>query len=71
MDNKIPLYLKKFTHYVDLFLAGALAAVSIFAIGLFLYDVFQLFFGQKGIEEGILKVLGSLLILWASIAIDS
>ena len=48
-------------------MAGALAIVAFFAIGLFGYDIYLLFFSDKGIEKGILTVLGSLLVLWAAI----
>jgi uncharacterized membrane protein (DUF373 family) len=48
-------------------LAGALAIVAFFAIGLFIYDIYLLFFTDMKIEKGILTVLGSLLVLWASI----
>lgn len=59
--------LKKFNSYVNFFLAGALALVAFFAIGLFVYDIYLLFFSDIGIEKGILTVLGSLLVLWAAI----
>lgn len=59
--------LKKFNSYVNFFLAGALALVAFFAIGLFSYDIYLLFFSDIGIEKGILTVLGSLLVLWAAI----
>lgn len=59
--------LKKFNSYINYFLAGALAIVAFFAIGLFVYDIYLLFFTDIKIEKGILTVLGSLLVLWASI----
>ncbi|MCK9453818.1 protoglobin domain-containing protein [Sulfurimonas sp.] len=59
--------LKKFNSYVNFFLAGSLALVAFFAIGLFGYDIYLLFFTDIGIEKGILTVLGSLLVLWAAI----
>lgn len=59
--------LKKFTSYINFLLAGALAIVAFFAIGLFVYDIYLLFFSDIGIEKGILTVLGSLLVLWAAI----
>jgi len=59
--------LKKFNSYVNFFLAGALALVAFFAIGLFVYDIYLLFYSDIGIEKGILTVLGSLLVLWAAI----
>ena len=59
--------LKSFNSYINFFLAGALALVAFFAIGLFVYDIYLLFFSDIGIEKGILTVLGSLLVLWAAI----
>lgn len=59
--------LKKFNSYINFFLAGSLALVAFFAIGLFVYDIYLLFFSNIGIEKGILTVLGSLLVLWAAI----
>ncbi|MDQ1325857.1 MAG: hypothetical protein QG564_981 [Campylobacterota bacterium] len=59
--------LKKFTSYINFLLAGALALVAFFAIGLFSYDIYLLFFTDIGMEKGILTVLGSLLVLWAAI----
>jgi len=59
--------LKKSSSYFNYLLAGALVIVAFFAVGLFGYDVYLLFSGQNKVEEGILTVLGSLLILWAAI----
>ena len=59
--------LKKFNSYINFFLASALALVAFFAVGLFVYDIYLLFFSDLGIEKGILTVLGSLLVLWAAI----
>ncbi len=59
--------LKKFTSLINFLLAGALVLVAFFAVGLFVYDIYLLFFSDIGIEKGILTVLGSLLVLWAAI----
>lgn len=67
MEKNILSRLKKFSSYINFFLAGALALVAFFAIGLFVYDIYLLFFSDVGIEKGILTVLGSLLVLWAAI----
>ena len=67
VEKNILIGLKKFNSYINYFLAGALALVAFFAIGLFVYDVYLLFFSDIGIEKGILTVLGSLLVLWAAI----
>ncbi len=60
-------WLKKTSAYFNYLLAGALVMVATFAIGLFVYDVYLLFSGKNEVEEGILTILGSLLILWAAI----
>ncbi|MDQ7042616.1 MAG: protoglobin domain-containing protein [Sulfurimonas sp.] len=67
VEKSILTSLKKFNSYVNYFLAGALALVAFFAVGLFGYDIYLLFFSDLGIEKGILTVLGSLLVLWAAI----
>jgi uncharacterized membrane protein (DUF373 family) len=67
IEKNILIGLKNFNSYINYFLAGALALVAFFAIGLFCYDIYLLFFTDMKIEKGILTVLGSLLVLWASI----
>jgi len=67
IEKNILTGLKKFNSYINYFLAAALALVAFFAIGLFLYDIYLLFFTSVSIEKGILTVLGSLLVLWAAI----
>ncbi|MFT5659671.1 MAG: uncharacterized membrane protein (DUF373 family) [Sulfurimonas sp.] len=67
IEKNILIGLKKFNSYINYFLAAALAIVAFFAIGLFVYDIYLLFFSDIKIEKGILTVLGSLLVLWASI----
>jgi hypothetical protein len=67
IEKNILTGLKKFNSYINYFLAGALAIVAFFAISLFVYDIYLLFFTDIKIEKGILTVLGSLLVLWASI----
>jgi uncharacterized membrane protein (DUF373 family) len=67
IEKNILSSLKNFNSYINYFLAGALEVVAFFAIGLFVYDIYLLFFTDIKIEKGILTVLGSLLVLWASI----
>jgi uncharacterized membrane protein (DUF373 family) len=67
VEKNILMGLKNFNSYINYFLAVALALVAFFAIGLFCYDIYLLFFTDMKIEKGILTVLGSLLVLWASI----
>jgi len=66
-EKAILANLKKFNSYINFFLASALVLVAFFAIGLFVYDIYLLFFSDIGIEKGILTILGSLLVLWAAI----
>ena len=56
---------KRVSNVTDLVLILALMLVAPFVVGLFAYDIYLLFVGEVSIEEGILKILGSLLILWA------
>lgn len=67
IEKKLLSWLKKTSSYFNYLLAGALVMVAFFAVGLFGYDVYLLFSGKNTIEEGILTILGSLLILWAAI----
>jgi uncharacterized membrane protein (DUF373 family) len=67
VEKNILSGLKKFNSYINYFLAMALALVAFFAIGLFAYDIYSLFFTNIKIDKGVLTVLGSLLVLWASI----
>ena len=67
IEKKLLGSLKKINSFFNYLLAGALVIVSFFAIGLFGYDLYLFFSGKVGMEKGILMVLGSLLILWASI----
>jgi hypothetical protein len=59
--------LKKTSSFFNYILAGALVMVAFFSVGLFGYDVYLLLSGINEVEQGILTVLGSLLILWAAI----
>ncbi len=67
IEKNILSSLKKFNSYINFFLALALGIIAFFAIGLFVYDIYLLFFTNIKIEKGILTVLGSLLVLWATI----
>lgn len=67
IEKTLLSYLKKFNSYINFVLAIALVIVAFFAIGLFGYDVYLLFSSNMEIDKGILTVLGSLLILWATV----
>lgn len=57
---------KKVSDITDLILVLALMLVVPLVVGLFAYDIYLLVTSKMSMEEGILKVLGSLLILWAA-----
>lgn len=57
---------KKVSDLTDLVLVMALMLVVPLVVGLFAFDIYLLLTGYVSMEEGILKVLGSLLILWAA-----
>lgn len=57
---------KKVSDLTDLILVMALMLVVPMVVGLFAYDIYLLVASKVSMEEGILKVLGSLLILWAA-----
>jgi len=57
---------KKVSDITDLILVMALMLVVPLVVGLFAYDIYLLVTTKVSMEEGILKVLGSLLILWAA-----
>lgn len=57
---------KKVSDMTDLLLVLALMLVVPMVVGLFAYDIYLLVATEVSLEDGILKVLGSLLILWAA-----
>ncbi len=56
---------KKFSNLIDLFILIALVIVALSVFFLFGYDLYKLVYNVVELEEGILAILGSLLILWA------
>jgi len=65
LEKKLIKISKRFSDFLDITLLVALILMSFFAIGLFGFDIYELVTGKVSIEEGIIKTLGSLLILWA------
>lgn len=65
MEKKIYGFAKKFSDVIDLFILIALVIVALSVFFLFGYDLYKLTFNIVELEEGILAILGSLLILWA------
>ena len=65
LERKLVKISKRFADFLDMTLLVALILMSFFVIGLFTFDIYELITGKVSIEEGIIKTLGSLLILWA------
>lgn len=65
MEKMVFSFAKKFSDVIDLFILTALVIVALSVFFLFGYDLYKLVFNIVELEEGILAVLGSLLILWA------
>jgi uncharacterized membrane protein (DUF373 family) len=65
LESKLIQAAERFTYGLNLVLVVALAGVSLAVVGLFVYDVVQIFTGDM--EKGILGALGSLLIIWMMI----
>ncbi len=65
LEKKLVRISKRFADFLDMTLLVALILMSFFVIGLFAFDIYELITGKVSIEEGIIKTLGSLLILWA------
>ncbi|HIE58891.1 MAG TPA: hypothetical protein EYH43_03630 [Persephonella sp.] len=65
LEKKLVKISKRFADFLDMILLVALILMSFFVIGLFTFDIYELITGKVSIEEGIIKTLGSLLILWA------
>ena len=65
LESKLITAAERFTYGLNLILVIALAGVSLSVVGLFFWDIVNIFGGSA--ERGILSALGSLLILWMMI----
>ncbi len=65
IEKKLFIFSKRYAEFVDVAILGALVIVSLFVVFLFGYDMYKLLFNLIPFEEGIVSLLGSLLILWA------
>ncbi len=65
LEKKLLKISMRFADFLDMILLGALIVLALFVIGLFIYEIFELLTGKVSIETGIIKTLGTLLILWA------
>lgn len=65
LEKKLFVFSKRFAEFIDVAILGALIIVSLFVIFLFAFDMYKLLFNFVPVEEGIITLLGGLLILWA------
>lgn len=65
LESKLIGAAERFTYGLNLILVLALGGVSVAVIGLFFWDIAQIFHGK--VEKGILGALGTLLIIWMMI----
>jgi len=59
------VFAKRFSEIIDFVILGALVIVALFVFVLFGYDIYKILFNIIPFEEGIIILLGTLLILWA------
>lgn len=64
-EKRLLGFSRRFADFLNFSMVGALIMVSFFVIGLFFYDVYKLVFSLIPFDEGIVTILGSLLVLWA------
>ncbi len=65
LESKLIHAAERFTYGLNLVLVVALAGVSLAVVGLFVWDILQIFTGD--VEKAILGALGNLLIIWMMI----
>jgi uncharacterized membrane protein (DUF373 family) len=65
LESKLIHAAERFTYGLNLILVVALAGVSLSVVGLFVWDISHIFYGD--VEKGILGALGTLLIIWMMI----
>ena len=58
-------FARRFAFSLDLFLIFVLILTSVFVLGFVGYEVYSIATGMISVETGILKILGTLLIIWA------
>jgi uncharacterized membrane protein (DUF373 family) len=58
-------FARRFAFTLDLFLLVVLILTSVFVLGFVGYEIYSIAIGVISIETGILKILGTLLIIWA------
>ena len=58
-------FARRFAFTLDLFLLITLILASVFVLGFVCYEIYSIAIGVTSIETGILKILGTMLIIWA------
>lgn len=58
-------FARKFAFSVDLVLVFVLMVAAIFVLGFVCFEIYNIAIGEVTIETGILKILGTLLMIWA------
>jgi len=65
LEYNVVEFARRFAFSLDLFLLFSLIITSLFVLTYLGYEVYNITIGEIGIEGGILKILGTLLIIWA------
>lgn len=65
LEYNVIEFARRFAFTLDLFLLVVLILTSVFVLGFVGYEIYSIAIGVISIETGILKILGTLLIIWA------
>ncbi len=65
LEYTVVEFARRFAFSIDLFLLLVLILTSIFVLGFVCYEIYGIAAGEITVETGILKILGTLLIIWA------
>lgn len=65
LEYNVIEFARRFAFSIDLFLLLALIITSVFVLAYVGYEIYSIAIGEVSIEGGILKILGTLLIIWA------
>ena len=65
LEYNVIEFARRFAFTLDLFLLVTLILASVFVLGFVCYEIYSIAIGVTSIETGILKILGTLLIIWA------
>lgn len=65
LEYNVLEFAKRFAFGIDMFLLLVLIITSLFVLAYVGYEIYTIAIGEMSIEGGILKILGTLLIIWA------